>query len=212
MAGVDALGIAGADVAEVDRSWVFRRINVGCEAFQPLKNTINMKTAKQRFAFLILFLLWVGCLGQQTKKYYDFSEAQIAFDQKDMAVSARIVGTPSSDEKEGREGVIIRKSPYTLSFLVTSRTGYYRDAKVSNIWITGEKNEHLVSGTLAPAGANFSESQAGYEARVFFPRLVLPSERVNLTADLEIMTQSNSIIRQKISFELAPSVLEETVK
>ena len=171
-----------------------------------------MKTIQWRVAALILFILWVGCIGNQTKKYYDFAGDQIVFDQKDMVVSARLIGTPSPNEKEGGNGVIIRKSPYTLSFLVTSRTGYYRDAKVSNIWITSEKNEHLVSGTLAPASANFSESPAGYEAGVSFSRLVLPSERINLTADLEIMTLSNSIIRQKISFALEPSLLEEPVK
>jgi hypothetical protein len=171
-----------------------------------------MKTIKARLTILILFLLWAGCLGHQTKKYYDFSEAQIAFDQKDMVVSARIVGTLSPDEKEGTKGAVIRKSPYALSFLVTSRTGYYKDAKISNVSITGENNEPLVSRPPAPASVNFSEGQAGYEARVFFPRLVLPPERINLTADLEILTQSNSIIRQKLSFALEPSVLEETIK
>jgi hypothetical protein len=171
-----------------------------------------MKTIKGRFAVFILFLVWVGCFGQQTMKYYDFAGAQIVFDQKDMVVSARLTGTPSSNEKESGNGAIIRKSPYTLSFLVTSKTGFYRDAKVSNIIISNEQNDHLLSGTLEPANASFSESKAGYEARVFFSRLALPSERVNLTADLEIMTQSNSIIRQKLSFVLEPSVLEETVK
>jgi hypothetical protein len=163
---------------------------------------------------LLMFLCFatVGCFSNRITKGYDFSGAQLVVDQKDLAITAALIGTATSAVKEGGLEVTIRKSPYTLSVIVTSNTGYYREARVSGVYMMNENNKNLLPSLLAPAAGKFSETPAGNIAQVSFKNLELPFEKIFLTADLEIMTKANSIIKQTIQFSFEPSYSEEKTK
>jgi hypothetical protein len=167
---------------------------------------------KLRFYLILLFFCVVataGCLSSRITKCYDFSGAQLIVDQKDLAISAALLGASSPGEKESGLNVTLRSSPYTLFFVLTSNTGYYREAIISNILIRNEKSEIILPKSPAPGVGQFSESPGGSLTKVSFKHLELPYETLFLTADVEIMTRANSVIKQPIQFSFEPTYSEE---
>jgi hypothetical protein len=151
----------------------------------------------------------VGCFNNCITKAYDFSGAQLNVDQKDLVISAILLGTATPGGNEGGMMVTIRSSPYSLSFILTSNTGYYREARVSNLMMINDQKKTVLPKLAETASANFSETPGGNIARVSFSDLSLPYEKLFLTADVEIMTKANSIIRLPIQFSFEPAYTEE---
>jgi hypothetical protein len=168
---------------------------------------------RKLIGYLVLTLLCViaiGCFHNRITKAYDFSGAQLDLDQKDLVISAGLLGASAPGEKEGGMMVTIRSSPYSLSFFLTSNTGYYHEARVSNVKMTTENNKNILPKSPEPAAGKFSESPAGNTAQVSFNNLPLPYEKLLLTADVEILTKANSIIKQPIQFSFEPTYSEKT--
>lgn len=163
-------------------------------------------------ALLFLFLTFLGCLSNRITKAYDFSGAQLIIDQKDLVVTATLIGASKPAEPPGDPNVTIRKSPYTLSFLLSSSTGYYREARVYGVWITDEKNRNLLLHTPEPVVGKFTETPAGNLASMQVKNLDLPFEKIFLTAELDVMTKANSIIKQTVQFAFDPSYSEEKTR
>jgi len=168
-----------------------------------------MRKSCVRLILMFFCILTAGCLSNRITKSYDFSGAQLKVDQKDLAISAALLGASSAGEKEGGLNVTIRSSPYTLFFILASSTGYYREASISNILIRNEKNEIILPKSPAPGVGQFSETPGGSIANVAFEHLELPYEKLFLTADIDIMTRANSVIKQPIQFSFEPIYSEE---
>ncbi|MFH0730045.1 MAG: hypothetical protein V2B19_27345 [Pseudomonadota bacterium] len=167
---------------------------------------------RKLIGYLILPLLCftaIGCFNNRITKAYDFSGAQLVLDEKDIVIRAALLGASIPGEKEDGLMVIIRSSPYSLSFFLTSSTGYYREAKVSNVMVLTEKNKNILPKPPETAAGKFSETPAGNIARVSFNNLPLPYEKLFLTADVELLTKANSIIKQPIQFFFEPTYSEE---
>jgi hypothetical protein len=154
----------------------------------------------------------LGCFNNRIIKGFDFSGFQLILDQKDLVISAALLGTSTPGEKEDGLMVTIRSSPYSLSFFIASNTGYYREARVSNLVVMNEKNQPILPKPLEPAAAKFSETPTGNIAQVSFNNLALPYEKLSLTADVEIMTKANSTIKQAVEFSFEPTYSEEKSK
>jgi hypothetical protein len=157
---------------------------------------------------ILLFLCFSGCLSSRMTKGYDFTGAQLIVDQKDVVINAALLGTSSPAEKKGGLNVTIRSNPYTLFFVLRSNTGYYRETIISNVILRNEKNEFILSKSPPPGVGQFSESPGGSIAKVAFKPLELPYERLFLSADVEIMTRANSVIKQPIQFSFEPTYSE----
>jgi hypothetical protein len=161
------------------------------------------------FVLPLLCVTALGCFNNRITKAFDFSGAQLNLDQKDLVISAALLGASTPGEKEGGLMVTIRSSPYSLSFFLTSNTGYYREARVSNVMMITEKKKNILPKPPEPATGKFSESPSGNIAQVSFNNLALPYEKLLLTADVEIMTKANSTIKQPIQFSFEPTYSEE---
>jgi hypothetical protein len=168
-----------------------------------------MKKMTVHWVLPFFFFAAVGCLNSRITKGYDFSGAQLIVDQKDMAINAALLGTPTPGQNEDGLKVIIRSNPYTLFFVLTSNTGYYREAVVSNVLIMNGNNNMILPKRPASAGGKFSETPSGNITNISFKNLELPYEKLFLTADIEIMTRANSIIKQPIQFSFEPTYSEE---
>jgi hypothetical protein len=166
---------------------------------------------KKMSIFLVLSFFCfaaIGCFNNRITKGYDFTGAQLVVDQKDLVITAALLGASLPGDKEGGLMVTIRSSPYILTFYLTSNTSYYREARVSNVEVMNEKNKSLLPKSPEPANGKFSEAPAGNIAQVSFNNLALPYEKLFLTADVEIMTKANSIIKQAIRFSFDPAYSE----
>lgn len=151
----------------------------------------------------------LGCLNNRITKGYDFSDAQMVIDHKDMEITAQLIGTLSPGEKEGRCDVTIRRTPYTLMVNVMSETGFYRFAQLSRITLVDERdNRVILPSQPRPAGCAFTETMLGYHAQISIDSIDLPHEKLLLTADIEIYTMSNSVIKQAVEFQFFPRISE----
>lgn len=168
-----------------------------------------MKKMSVHLALPFLILAAAGCLSNRITKGYDYSGAQLIVDQKDMTISAALLGASAPGGNEGGLKVTIRSNPYTLLIVLTANTGYYQEASVSNVLIMNEKNHMILPRSPPPGLGKFSETLSGYITNISFGHLELPYETLFLTADVEIMTKANSIIKQPIRFSFEPTYSEE---
>lgn len=166
----------------------------------------------------VLILLMIGCAGlgcltNRITEGYDFSDAQMVVDHKDIKITAQLIGTLSTGEKEGRFDVAIRRTPYTLMINVMSETGFYRSAQLSRITLVDGRNNRIsLPPQPRPPSCAFTETMLGYQARISIDNIDLPHEKLLLTADIEIYTMSNSLIKQPVQFQFLPTFSETKSK
>lgn len=152
----------------------------------------------------------MGCLTNRITKGYDFSNTRIIVEEKDMVISAQLVGELTPGEKDGRFHVTIRRAPYTLIIDVVSETGYYRSARLSHTRVVdGHDNRINLPLSPGPSESEFTETLVGYHAQILYDNLDLPHDKLWLNAEIEIFTKSNSIIRQPVRFQFHPAYTEK---
>ena len=147
---------------------------------------------------LILGMLW-GCLGASQTHSFDFMPAETRMEHQDVLVRAMLTGIVS------RPGAPDGGSPYTLTMVVSSISGFYRSADISALVLEDARGNRVpLPREAKKMHAAFVETGPDYVATFSVPGLPLAYSAHRLVFNLAVTTHANSCIRKTVSLALHP--------
>jgi hypothetical protein len=162
---------------------------------------------------ILIFLISatiIGCIPNRIVKFYEFTDPEIKLENIDIEIGAKLSGEFTDTEKKGRYNVTVKGNPYELIISASSTKDIYKSVTVRSLILSSLGGETVnIKDVVKSSNFVFSEYRTEYEAFVLYSDLELPHEAYLLNIELEILTETNSILSRQIQMKLDPVYTED---